>query len=198
VRWTARCLRSYHLMVKSRASLFVFLLVSVFILSGTCHSQTANTDKHSDSLILASGGINSSYRAYPDGRQQLIYTCEVEYPAEDVIAFISRKLRAKNWKPLKEDFMNPGLPSSHVSGWADFEDDTASPSTHVYQWMADWENEGHDIVRYALEYRSPVASTRNLHTLRVIALYIPAPVASEMKRTAAANRASHSPAPVNH
>jgi hypothetical protein len=94
--------------------------------------------------------------------------------------------------------MNPGLPSSHVSGWADFEDGRARPSTHVFQWMADWENEAHDIVRYDLEYRSPVASTRDLHTLQVIALYIPAPIVSEMKRTAAANRTSHPPPPVNH
>lgn len=185
-------------MVKNRASLFVFLLASVCVVSATCFSQTASTDKHSDSLILASGGNNPSYKNYPDGREHLIYTCEVDYPAEDVVAFISKELQVKNWKPLKEDFMNPGLPSSHVSGWADFEDDRASPSTHVYQWMADWENEAHDIVRYDLEYRSPVASTRDLRMLRVIALYIPAQVANEMKRTAAANRATHPPAPVNH
>jgi hypothetical protein len=185
-------------MVKSRSSLLVLLWASVFILSGACFSQTANTDKHSDSLILASGGNNPSYKNYSDGRQHLIYTCEVDYPTKDVVAFVSKELQVKNWKPLKEDFMNPKLPSSHVSGWADFEDDRANPSTHVYQWMADWENEAHDIVRYSLEYRSPAASTRDLHTLRVIALYIPAPVASEMKRTAAANRATHPPTPANH
>jgi hypothetical protein len=61
--------------------------------------------------------------------------------------------------------------------------------------MADWENDAHDIVRYDLEYRSPVASTRDLHALRVIALYIPAATASEMKRTAAAQRANHPPVP---
>jgi hypothetical protein len=185
-------------MVKSRGSLLVFLIASVTVVASACCGQVTTVHYTPNFLVLAPSAKDPSYLTQSDGRQELTYSCEVEYPAENVIAFISKQLRANDWKLLKEDFMNPGLPSSHIGGWTDFEDGATKPSTHVYQWMADWENEGHDIVRYNLEYRSPAASTRDLHTLRVIALYIPAPVASEMKRTAAANRATHPPAPVNH
>jgi hypothetical protein len=173
----------------------MLLLASVCILSGACYGQAAGDDKHSDSLVVVTGGISPIFVNYSDGRQQVTYTCEAEYPAADVLAFISKELEVNDWKPLKDDFLNPGSASSRVSGWTDFEDGTKHPSTHVFQWVADWENEAHDIVRYGLEYRSPVASTRDLRTLRVQALYIPAAIVTEMKQAVAAEMAKQPPAP---
>ena len=186
---------SYHLTVKSRASQLAFLLASVCVLSGVCYGQAASDDKHSDSLVVVSGGLNPIFVNYADGRQQVTYTCDAAYPAEDVLAYISKELELNEWKPLKDDFLNSGVSSSHVNGWSDFEDTTKHPSTHVYQWVADWENEAHDIVRYGLDYRSPVASTRDLRTLRVVALYIPAAIVTEMKQAVAAEMAKQPPAP---
>jgi len=186
---------AYHLFVKSRANLAMSLLASVCILSSACYGQAASDDQHSDSLVVVSGGNNPLFVTYSDGRQQVTYTCDAAYPAADVLAYISKELQVNDWKPLKDDFLNPGLASSNVRGWTDFEDGTKHPSTHVFQWTADWENEAHDIVRYGLEYRSPVASTRDLHALKVVALYIPAATVTEMKQAAAAEMAKHPPAP---
>ncbi len=186
---------AYHLTVKCRATHLTLLLVSVCILSGACYGQAASDDKHSDSLVVVSSGSNPLFVNYSDGRQQVTYTCDAAYPAADVLAYISKELQVNDWKPLKDDFLNPGLASSNVRGWTDFEDGTKHPSTHVFQWVADWENEAHDIVRYGLEYRSPVASTRDLRALKVVALYIPAATVTEMKQAAAAELAKHPPAP---
>ena len=51
--------------------------------------------------------------------------------------------------------------------------------------MADWENDAHDIAMYDLEYRSPDTSTRDLRTLQVTVLYVPARIVIEMQRATA-------------
>lgn len=148
-----------------------------------CYGQANHPAQRSDSLILVAGANNPQYLTHSDGRQQLIYTCEAEYPAQAVVAAISQELQKKNWKPLKEDFLNPGLPSSFVRGWVNFEDDAEHPATYVHQWIGDWESSARDIVRYSLEYSSQNTSTRDLHTLRITALYIPARAAIEIKNS---------------
>jgi len=133
------------------------------------------------------------YLKYQDGRQQVIYSTESEYPAEDVLSFISAELKKRGWKPLPQDFFNPDIPSSHQRGWTFFEDHTQKPWTGVYAWNADLENGSHDIVVYALRYESPDNSTRNLKNLKVIALFIPADIASKMKRDAVSSKGEGSP-----
>ncbi|HEX5424047.1 MAG TPA: hypothetical protein VFW94_10890, partial [Candidatus Acidoferrales bacterium] len=56
----------------------------------------------------------------------------------------------------------------------------------VRGWMADWENASHDIVVYALDYRTPYPETAppDLRNLQVIALYLPSAVASKSRRSA--------------
>jgi len=149
--------------------------------------------KHSESLIVVSGAKDPSYRTYPDGREHVMYTVEAEYPAEKIISAISGQLGKKGWKPLREDFMNPGIQSSRIRGWKSFADATQQPEEGVHSWVADWESPAHDIVVYTLEYRTPGAAvstyTHSLKTLQVIGLYIPARVAADMKKLAAASRA---------
>lgn len=148
--------------------------------------QRANDEeKYSASLIVAPLAKNPKYLKYQDGRQQVSYAIESEYPAEDVLSSIRAELRKRGWRPLPQDFFNPDIPSSHQRGWTFFEDHTQKPWTGVYAWNADWENGSHDIVVYALKYDSPDNSTRNLKNLQVIVLFIPAEIAAKMKRDAA-------------
>lgn len=148
--------------------------------------RRANDDqKYSASLVVVPSAKSSKYLKYQDGRQQVIYATESEYPAEGVLSFISAELRKRGWGPLPQDFFNPDIPSSHQRGWTFFEDHAQKPWTGVYAWNADWENGSHDIVVYALRYDSPDNSTRNLKSLQVIALFIPAEIAAKMKRDAA-------------
>ena len=78
--------------------------------------------------------------------------------------------------------MNPGLASSHTSGWVTFDDAAQKPTARVYQWMAEWENKMHDITVYDLEYRYPASGAADFRTLRVVKLYIPAGTVAKMKR----------------
>jgi hypothetical protein len=133
---------------------------------------------------LAPLAKSPKYLKYQDGRQQVVYAIESEYPAEEVLSFISTELKKRGWTPLPQDFFNPGIPSSHQRGWTFFEDHTQKPWTGVYAWSADWENGSHDIVVYMLRYNAPDNSTRNLKNLQVIALFIPADMAAKMKRDA--------------
>jgi hypothetical protein len=140
--------------------------------------------KYSPSLVVVPFAKSPNYLKYPDGRQQVIYSTEAEYPAEDVLSFIRVELKKQGWNPLPEDFFNPDMPSSHQDGWTFFEDHTQKPWTGAYAWNADWENGSHDIIVYALKYQSPDNSTRDLKGLQVIALFIPAEIAAKMKRDA--------------
>jgi len=146
-----------------------------------CFAQRADKSRHPDSLITVQWATKPIYTDQPRGGTALTYTVPESYPADDAITFIREALRKKGWKPLKEDFMNPGLPTSESRGWDQFDDATHQPPTHVYQWMGDWENNAHDITRYSFEYFS------NLRVLHVAALYIPADTAAQMKRDAARN-----------
>jgi len=168
--------------MRNRAARAALLLTFGYGVTSFCYGQAGSSTQRSESLVVVSGAMDPKYLAQPDGREQLAYTCAVEYPAQEIVASISRELRKRHWKPLKEDFLNPGLPSSLVSGWTSFQDSTTHPTEYVHQWMADWENPAHDVVRYDLEYRSPDDSTRDLRSLQVIALYIPARIVIEMKR----------------
>lgn len=159
------------------AELFLILTMGI-----ACWCQGArNLENHQKSLIVLPSAFDVQYATFK-GRPQLIYRVFVDYPAEPALKTISNKLRAAGWKPLKSDFLNPFIPSSHVRGWQQFEDATTNPRTTVYSWMAQWENPHHDIVSYSLEYRYPVDSKPDLDTLRVLAIFIPAPVAAKMPK----------------
>lgn len=118
------------------------------------------------------------------GKDQIIYHLHSEYPADDVLGTISMHLKRLGWEPLNEDWLNPGLPSSHVRGWDYFQDRTTKPVTSARAWNGDWENSTHDILIYVLTYSCPddlCSSTRNLRDLRVIAIRVPADLAKQMK-----------------
>jgi hypothetical protein len=160
--------------------------VFVVLLSFTtgCFKQHGHDQqKYSDSLLVAPFAKTPKYLIYPDGRQHLIYTTETPYPADDLLSFLRTELQKRGWKPLPEDFFNPGTPSSLERGWTFFEDHTQQPWTGVYAWSADWENDTHDLTEYVLRYEAPYNSTRNLRNVRVIALFIPANIEAKMKRS---------------
>ncbi len=161
--------------------LFVFGNTWLVLASGSGQAAT-DGQKYSDSLVVAPFAKSPNYLKYPDGRQQVIYSIEAEYPAEEVLSFIKGELNKRGWKPLPQDFFNPDIPSSHQRGWTFFEDHTQKPWTGVYAWTADWENGLHDITTYVLRYDAPDNSTRNLKNLQVMAIYIPAEIAAKMKR----------------
>ncbi len=138
-----------------------------------------------DSLLVAPFATHVHYGVF-NGQDQLTYTVQESYPATDVLAFISAKLKERGWKPLQDDFLNPKTPSSHVRGWTEFDDAALTPEQRVSQWMAQWENDKHEVVSYTLQYRYPAKETdqepeHHMRTLHVLAIHIPANIAARFK-----------------
>lgn len=171
--------------VRHFVTAMTLLLVATLLAAAASHQRSDSVEKYSESLLLSPSAESPRYFTYPDGRQQLTYTIDSDYPAKDMLSFLSVELQKRGWKPLRFDFLNPDMPSSHVRGWTFFEDATQEPRMAVRQWMADWENRAHDITLYNLEYRSPSGAALESKTLRVVALYIPAEMVTRMKRETA-------------
>jgi hypothetical protein len=76
------------------------------------------------------------------------------------------------WRALDEDLLNPGVPSSHATGWASFRDATTTPTTRARQWYAQWRHASGDVVAYGLLYASPLHEKETLDTVRVSGRYL--------------------------
>jgi hypothetical protein len=174
----------WRLNLHRSALIAILLVVAILEALGGCKTPPDSAKKHSESLLIAPSAINPRYLAYPDGREQLTYMLDTEYPADSTISFISAELQKRRWEPLHEDFLNPGIPTSEVRGWAQFEDRSEEPRATVRQWACDWEDGAHNITTYSLRYRSPMNGAhdpRDTRMLHIAALYIPAAVAERMK-----------------
>lgn len=172
-------------MSKIRSALQYSVSASALLLAATflaaSPSQYPSEEKYPPSLVVVSPTKNQKYVRYPDGREQLTYLIEAEYPAERVLPFIKGELKKQGWEPLPNDFLNPGIPSSIQRGWTFFQDQTQSPATFVWQWSVDWKNATNDITSYTLAYQATTNSTRNLNDLHVAALFIPAEIATKIQ-----------------
>ena len=158
----------------------LFLCTVIFEAVGWC--QGAEDPVACPKALVALPSASNSTCKYVFGKTQLVYRVDVEYPADGALKTIYAKLRQQGWRPLKRDLLNPSIPSSHVRGWQQFEDDTTNPKTTVHAWQTQWMNQQKDIVEYMLEYRYPLGQTPDLHTLLVVALFVRAPVATMQPR----------------
>lgn len=119
---------------------------------------------------------------------EVYYKVEAEYPAEDVLRFIKDSLKRQGWQPLREDYLNPGILSSHETGWDEYFDATTTPETKVHQWLAQWKNQNGDVVWYGLLYRYEKGKEPNLDTVKVFSSYNPANIAEKQLRAAEVER----------
>jgi len=147
-------------------------------LNGCARGAHQDTPRHAEALIVCPGAKQANWLKF-EGSDQLSYQIEVEYPASSIVSCISTQLREKGWRPLQEDFWNPGLPSSHVRGWTQSVDATVHPEATVDAWVAQWENEAGDIVWYSLTYKYPPGDR---YSLTVHAGFVPASIAKKMPK----------------
>jgi len=115
---------------------------------------------------------------------QVLYQVNTPYPAEEVLKYINTRLVHDRWIPLQNDYLNPGIRSSHVRGWGSFIDGTTLPKTKVRQWLAQWKNPEGDIVWFRFQYRSGVVGVEDLNTLRVAGTYVPRQIAEAQLKAA--------------
>jgi hypothetical protein len=168
--------------VRSLAGITAALIMSLALEMGCWCQDKLDTQDHPKCLIVLPSAFEVKYTSF-EGTTQLVYRSYVDYPAKAEIKTISKELRREGWKPLESDYWNPTIPSSHQTGWAQFEDHTKKPKTTVNQWMAQWQNAGRDVVSHTLQYRYPTDAKPELNTLRVVAIFIPAALAEKMPKT---------------
>ena len=158
-------------MFKEIIRISIVFCIFIFLISCSKNSSQSATD-YSDALIILKGASEVQYhKSY--GQDQISYKILNKYPAQDTITELNTRLEAKGWKPLKIDWLNPDIPTSHVRGWGFYIDGTTNPELNVHSWQSDWKNENEDILTYALRYSYPSNGKPNMMELSVIGLYIP-------------------------
>lgn len=192
----ARC-RSAKSSTRFSSAAVCLSLTALVVLSNCgvlwCQTLTNTAGPPRSCFVIAPAATKIGHSIF-QGKDQFWYSVQAPYPADDVLKLITGRLKGMGWVALKEDWLNPGLPSSHIRGWNYYEDQTTYPTTSVRVWGADWENRAHDILSYQLEYRCPdnlCASTAGLDDLRVIAIYIPAKLAKQIKSSISRERTEH-------
>lgn len=133
------------------------------------------SDDYSGAFVVTAGA-RSKYFLKLGSSSRVTYELKSLYPAKDVISEIMDKLSAKGWKPLKEDFMNPGVPTSYIIDWDVFIDSDHIPTTKVYTWTTDWKNNLNEVVRYKLSYEYPAGIDSIVNDLHVKAEYYPSSI----------------------
>jgi hypothetical protein len=133
--------------------LIIIIVFLSIIIYGCSYSNKAPKQNHRDDLIVIKGAKDIKYYNL-HGTEQVSYRVSMAYPAGTALVEISERLKARGWEPLTESFLNPGLPSSHVTGWGWFEDGTKPFHPWIYQWLADWKNNNGDILSFVLRYES--------------------------------------------
>jgi len=144
----------------------------------SCHT-------HADALIQLPGAENISYDVYR-GRVRLTYSLTEDYPAQKSLDQIRSRLKTLGWTPLDDNYFMPRVPTSHLTGWQEFED-LININTEVllivHAWSADWTNTQGDIVMYGLKYSYPKDGQPDLSHLQVFAVYFPSVVAESIRQS---------------
>jgi len=156
---------------------FLLLLAAGAMFCGGCNRGSGSDAEHRYKALVVCPGATDILRKKWENTDQVSYRIVVSYPAESVLSCISNKLSQTGWEPLKEDYWNPGFPSSHVRGWTQFADASVQPQSSVDQWLGQWKDGVGSIVWYSLQYRYPPGDRNHL---TVAAGYIPADVASRI------------------
>jgi hypothetical protein len=118
--------------------------------------------KCSDDLVLVPGSL--SVVCGVEGRRQTVtYEVEEPWPATRTLGLIRAEMRKRNWAPLREDFVNLGVRSSHLTGWRSFEED----GKLVRQWLAQWSAPDGRVAWYELLYSSPHGDPKPSSRLKV-------------------------------
>lgn len=146
--------------------------VVLFCGLSACRQQVPH---YSDALMVYPEATQVHWAKF-NGTDQLIYQIKVDYPADEVIFWVSDQLKTKGWQARDEDYWNPGQPTSKVRGWTQFADATVQPQATVDAWVGQWENGSGDIAEYVLRYQYPPGDR---YTLTVMAVLTPADLAKK-------------------
>ncbi len=168
----------------------VVILAATVALGGCQASSGQGPEDDSDALIVVAGSRDVTFHRLR-GTHRLTYMVDTDYPATQTIQEISRQLLARGWSPLEKTYLNPAVPTSHVTGWESFSDGTSQPLNKVHQWHGQWINKTQDVLSYTFRYSYHARTEPDLSHLQVIAIYTPAAVNKHRSKRARSSRTQH-------
>ncbi len=118
-------------------------------------SSESTGDHAGRSLILLQGAADITRTSNTNGSVSLSYHIKATFPAERELESLATQLKRIGWGPMKEDWLNPGLPSSHSRGWMEYQDRSKTPPIIVSSWIAQWKDSAGNIVDYSISYLRP-------------------------------------------
>lgn len=168
--------------MKKRIAAFAVSLLFLLTAFACDHQEevSQNPPDYPPSLAAAAGAIGVSYDRNR-GADQVRYILKTAYPAEDFVESLNIRLGKEGWTPLKADFMNPDVPTAHVTGWAVMTNYGVQPAAKVHLWNGEWQNQAGDILVYVLTYRYPESGPTNLSVMNVMGLHIPPEAAKKAR-----------------
>jgi hypothetical protein len=157
---------------QQRGLLIAFsLLVALLAMSGAAQEEGPsregqdywfiNPKNLSAELLVLKGAHDMQVHQQSDGSTWVSYSLEAKYPATNILVLIDQHLRDRGFEPLRNDWLNPEIPSSYTRGWSNYEDGTSDPPQNVHQWLTHWKNELNAVVLVDLRYRSPVPTNQD-------------------------------------
>jgi hypothetical protein len=162
----------------------IFIALALFIsltLITACNRVESKKIRNPSAALVVAGEAKDVTYGTNNGADLVSYNLKVAFPASEVIQEINSKLAQQGYKPLKESFLNPGIPSSMERGWSEYVDATKTPKKTVHQWNNDWSNSAGEIVSHMLRYEYPEGKEKNLTDLKVYAIHMQGALANDMK-----------------
>ena len=153
------------------------LLFAAVLAIGCARVQNAPPHVDSPALLILDGAQRVQHTTGP--QEVVTYDIQEVCPAPHTIAEITRHLEQVGWEPLKEDFLNPGISTSLVRGWANYQDDVRHQ--YVWQWQGQWQSATGEIATYDLKYTNAGGDTRCAGPLHVAAFALSAEAAKAFR-----------------
>lgn len=165
--------------------------VAVLLAVSACACrQTPQPSVLPEQIVIFPGATAVRPESHRDGTVGVTYEIDMAFPAAPLLERLRAVFPADTWRALPNDWLNPGLPSSHTRGWGNFQDGTNTPTTEVHQWMAQWQDLHGDVVLYVLRYDSKAGANPSMLAapdnarLHVTAVWNPAAVAEQLMNSA--------------
>jgi hypothetical protein len=145
-------------------------------------SKSTLKQRRDQALAPLPGAQDIDYSVDGPGLFSVSYTLKERYPANSSLRKLARRLRSAGWHPLQEDWLNPGIPSSHSRGWESFRDETATVPLMTNQWSGQWADESGNVVGYILLCTGKSQTAANASVISVHASWTSASRASQLQQ----------------
>ncbi len=142
-------------------------------------------------LIVPSKAEHVKYYRGAYGSVSSAYIVHEPYPAKETLGQIRDRLSKLGWKELKEDWLNPVMSSSHVTGWSEFEECESIPPSFYWQWTGQWVDKHGAVIEYTLRY-GPLKNRNGKRDTLVVSCIWYGAAEAEKKRTQFGGKAGSS------